>query len=487
VKPDPSDEFARLDATAQAELVRSGQLAPIELVDAAIARLERRNPALNAVIHPALERARRRAKDDSLPAGPFRGVPFLMKDIGGEEAGEPVHAGMALLKQAGWRAAEDSWLTRKFVEAGLVSLGRTNTPELALLPTTEPAAYGATRNPWSLEHSAGGSSGGAAAAVAAGIVPAAHASDGGGSIRGPASMCGLVGLKPTRGRCSFGPNLGERWSGFSCELVVTRSVRDCAALLDAASGPMPGDPYSAAPPVRSFASALEEPMRPLRVGLWTSAPRGIPTHPDAVEAARACARRLEALGHRVEEAHPEALDDETTVGLYVKIVTANVARALEVAGGRVGRAVTESDVEPLTWALAGMGRQLTATDLLATLEAVHAFGRRLAAWWQSGFDLLLGPTQAQPPPRIGEITSTPDEPLRAFLRAAPYGVFTLPFNLSGQPAISLPGHWSEASGVALPVGAQLVAPTGGEGRLLAVARQLEGVAPWADRLPPLFG
>jgi amidase len=481
------DDLARLDATAQAELVRSGQLKPVELVDAAIERLARRNPELNAVIHPALERARTRAAVPGPSAGPFHGVPFLMKDIGGEEAGQPAHAGMACLKQAGFRAAEDSWLTRRFVEAGLVSLGRTNTPELALLPTTEPVAYGATRNPWSLEHSAGGSSGGAAAAVAAGIVPAAHASDGGGSIRGPASMCGVVGLKPTRGRCSFGPALGERWSGFSCEFVVTRSVRDSAALLDAVAGSMPGDPYSAAPPDRSFASALAEPFRPLRIGLWTTAPRGIPTHPDAQAAARTCARRLEAIGHRVEEAHPQALDEEATVGLYVKVVTANVARALEVAGTRIGRSVGEADVEPLTWALAGMGRQLAATDLIATLESVHAFGRRLAAWWQSGFDLLLGPTQALPPPRIGEITSTAAEPLRAFLRAAPYGVFTLPFNLSGQPAISLPGHWSDLEGVPLPIGVQLVAPTGAERVLLAVAAQLEAAAPWADRLPPCFG
>src|SRR5262245_11411827 len=226
--PDP---FAHLDATDQAALVRRKEVSPRELVDAAIARLERLNPQLNAVILPALELARRRAAAADLPAGPFRGVPFLMKDLGGAEAGRPSHLGMRFLKAAGWTEPEDSYLTRKFAAAGFVSLGRTNTPELGLLPTTEPEAYGATANPWSLRHSAGGSSGGSAAAVAAGIVPAAHASDGGGSIRGPASMCALVGLKPTRARCSFGPGIGERWSGLSAEFVLTRTVRDAAVLL----------------------------------------------------------------------------------------------------------------------------------------------------------------------------------------------------------------------------------------------------------------
>src|SRR5262245_45526329 len=241
--PDP---FAQLDATEQAALVRRKEVSPSELVEAAIARLERLNPQLNAVIHLALERARSRAAAADLPDGPFRGVPFLMKDLGGAEAGQPNHGGMRVLKEAGWREREDSYLTQKFAAAGLVSLGRTNTPELALLPTTEPEAYGATRNPWNPRHSAGGSSGGAAAAVAAGIVPAAHASDGGGSIRGPASMCGLVGLKTTRGRTSFGPGLSERWSGFSVEFALTRSVRDAARLVDAAGGPMPGHPDFAA-------------------------------------------------------------------------------------------------------------------------------------------------------------------------------------------------------------------------------------------------
>jgi len=482
-------DLANLDATAQAELVRSGEASPLELVDAAIERLERLNPELNAVIHTDLERARSNASSAGLPDGPFRGVPFLMKDIGGEEAGQPMHAGLVAAKRAGWKATTDSYFTRKIVGAGLVSLGRTNTPELALLPTSEPDAYGATRNPWNLGHSSGGSSGGASAAVAAGIVPVAHASDGGGSIRGPASMCGLVGLKPTRGRCSFGPGAGERWSGFSCEFVVSRSVRDSAALLDAVSGPVPGDPYFASPPVESFASALDEPKRPLRIGVMTAAPRGIEVHSQTAAAIQGVARQLEGFGHHVEVSHPAALDDPALVVHYVSVVSSNVARALDVWGEKLGRVLGEDDVEPLTWALANGGRQTTAPALLASIEGVHGVGRGLAEWWEGGFDLLLTPTQAQPPPKLGYLESTRDEPLRAFLLSAPYGVFTLPFNLSGQPAISLPAAWTSAEGdlpADLPIGAQLVAPYGAERLLLQVAGQLEEAAPWADRRPGFF-
>jgi amidase len=475
------DDLAALDATAQAELVRRGDVAPHELVDAAVARLERLNPQLNAVIHPALDRARAAAAAP-LPDGPFRGVPFLMKDIGGAEAGAPYHCGMRFLRDAGWTEREDAYLTRRFRAAGLVSLGRTNTPELALLPTTEPEAYGATRNPWNPAHSAGGSSGGAASAVAAGIVPAAHASDGGGSIRGPASMCGLVGLKPTRGRNSFGPSLGERWSGFSVEFVVTRSVRDAAALLDVTAGAMPGDPYTAPPPRQPFASAVTSRPAPLRVGILRGAPRQVETHPECLAAVDRTARLLGDLGHRVEEAHPAALDEPEHVLTYVAIVSANTARAVEAWGQKVGRPVGESDVEPLTWVLVERGRAALATELLAAVESVHAFGRRLASWWDGGFDLLVTPTQAAPPPALGYLSSTPTEPLRAFIRSAPYGACTLPFNMSGQPAISLPLHWTPEG---LPIGVQLAAAFGREDLLLGVAAQLEQAAPWAARRPQL--
>jgi len=481
-----TDLLADLDAVAQADLVRRKEVTPLELVEAAIARVERINPAVNAVVLPALERARdeaARATRDRSPADrPFPGVPFLMKDLGGQERGAPAYMGMKCLKQAGWLEPVSSHFAERIQGAGFISLGRTNTPELGLLPTTEPELFGPTRNPWNLEHSAGGSSGGAAAAVASGMVPAAHASDGGGSIRIPASHCGLVGLKPTRGRSSFGPGAGERWGGFSCELVVSKTVRDTAALLDVVQGAMPGDPYFAPPPKRLFSSEVGADPGRLRIGLLDGPPReGVRVDPECAEAARAAARALEALGHHVEAAHPEAYRDTGCGKAYVTVVASSVARALDAVGEKLGRVLTEADVEPMTWAIAEMGRATPVAGYLAMVEWVHRFGRRMAAWWDSGFDLLLTPTAAEPPPRIGEFHAPPDVPLRPFLRAAPFGAFTFPINLTGQPAISLPLHWT-ASG--LPVGAMLVAPYAREDVLLRVAAQLEQARPWRERRAP---
>jgi amidase len=481
-------ELARLDAVAQAELVRRGEATPLELVDAAIARIEALNPSLNAVILPAFERARAEAAALASaarrsPERPFLGVPFLMKDIGGAEAGAPCHMGMQCLKRAGWTEPVSSWFTEKLRAAGFVSLGRTNTPELALLPTTEPEAYGPTANPWDVGRSAGGSSGGAASAVAAGMVPAAHASDGGGSIRIPAAHCGLVGLKPTRGRASFGPGAGERWSGFSCELVVTRTVRDTAALLDVVAGRMPGDPYSAPSPARRFAQEVGADPGRLRVGALFGAPRdGVTVDPACSEAARAAARVLAGLGHDVEESSPEAYADTGCGRAFVTLVASNIARALDAVGEKLGRALGPEDVENTTWAVGQLGRATSAAGYLAMLEWAHGFGRRMAAWWERGFDLLLTPTTAEPPPKLGEFASPPDVPLKGYLRAAPFGAFTFPINMTGQPAISLPLHWTAAG---LPVGAMLVARQGREDLLLRVAAQLEQARPWRDRIAPL--
>ena len=477
-----TDTGSLLDATAQADLVRRGEATPLELVDAAIARIERLDPQLGAVITRQFERARAWAAAPDLPAGPFRGVPILLKDLGAHHAGDPVHCGMAALKRAGWREPGESYFAERLRLAGAISLGRTNTPELGILPTTEPAAWGPTRNPWKPTHSSGGSSGGSAAAVAAGLVAAAHASDGGGSIRIPASHCGLVGLKPTRGRSSFGPGLGERWGGCSVEGFVTRSVRDSAALLDIVSGARAGDPYAAAPPASPFASEPARAPGRLRIGAMLRAPRQVPLHPDCRAAVSAAARQLEALGHHVEEAHPEALDETDGVRGFVAVVAASTARALEAWSARIGAPITKADVEPLTWALAEMGRAMTAPQYLAALEGNHAHARRVAAWWQQGFDLLLSPSCAAPPPPLGHFDATPENPLAGYANALPYGVFSSTFNLTGQPAITLPLY---VSGEGLPIGIQLVADTGGEGVLLRVAAQLEQAAPWAGRLPPL--
>ena len=480
-------DLTRLDATAQAALVRRKEVTPIELVDAAIARVEALDPQLNAVILPAFERARERARalagSPELSTLPFAGVPFLLKDLGGQEEGQPCHLGMKSLKEAGWVESETSVFAARVACAGLVSLGRTNTPELGLTPVTEPLAYGPTRNPWSLEHSPGGSSGGASAAVASGMVPMAHASDGGGSIRIPAAHTGLVGLKPTRGRSSFGPGAGERWNGFACELVVSKTVRDTAGFLDAIEGPEAGDPYFAPPPLRPYAQEVGADPGRLRIGLLAGPPRdGVNVHPDCVEAARRTARALEAAGHDIEEVAPEAFADSALGLAYVTVVACNVARALDVTAGKIGRLLKPEDVEPMTWALAEMGRGTPAAGLLTQLEFVHRYGRRMAAWWQKGFDLLLTPTTAEPPPRIGEFVTSPEQPLRPLLRATPFGAYTLALNLSGQPAISLPVHWTPEG---LPVGAMLIAAYAREDLLIRVAAQLEQSLPWRDRRPPL--
>ena len=480
-----TDELTQLDATAQAELLRRGEVSAVELVSAAIARIERLDGVLNSVVAPAFERALDAARDAEL-RGPFGALPFLMKDLGGQEAGAPYYAGMGFLKNADWVEREDAYLTRRFREAGFISLGRTNTPELGLMPTTEPKSYGPTRNPWNTEHSAGGSSGGAAAAVAAGIVPMAHASDGGGSIRIPASTCGLVGLKPTRGRHSFGPGLGERWNGLSCEFVVTRSVRDSARLLDSTAGAMPGDPYAAAPPNGRYAAVIERPPAKLRVGFMNRGTNDGEIHPESRAAVEHGARLLRDAGHEVVEAHPEAIDDTGNALAYVDIVAANTARALDVWSRRVGRSIDESDVEPLTWEIAKRGRSLSAATLLERLEYAHGLGRRMASWWESGFDLLLTPTVGAPPPPIGHLTGTPKEPLRGFLRAALFGMFTLHFNMTGQPAISLPLYWTRNEVRGLPLGCQLVGAYGREDLLLQVAAQLEQIQPWIEKRPPMF-
>lgn len=473
----PSD-LSLVDAVGQAELVRRGDVSPRELVDAAIARIEKVNPVINAVVHERFERAREEAARADLPAGPFRGVPMLLKDLGAQTAGDPYHAGMKFLHDAEWTEPADSFFASKLRAAGFVFLGRTNAPELGILPTTEPVAHGRTKSPWDPTRTAGGSSGGAAAAVASGMLPAAHASDGGGSIRIPAAHCGLVGLKPTRGRSSFGPGAGERWGGCSVELMVTRSVRDTAAILDVVHGAMPGDPYAAAPPVRPYAQEVGAPAGSLRIGLMTRGPRNIDVDPECARAAEETARALESLGHRVEVAHPDVLDDPAAPGAFVSIVATNVARALDAWGAKVGRSVEQHDVEPVTWAIASMARTWPALRYVEAIETMHAVGRRLGAWWASGFDLLLTPTTAQPAPPLGTFDSPPDQPLAGYLRAAPFGAYTLAFNMSGQPAISLPMHWTPGG---VPVGAHLVAATGREDLLLRVAAQLEQARPWRDR------
>jgi len=472
-----------LDACALAALVRDGTASPAELVDDAIGRIEKLNPELNAVIRTRFDEARREAAA-VLPDGPFRGVPIVLKDLVCDMAGEEIHEGMVVVKKARYVAGRDQELARRLRAAGMVVVGRTNTPELGILPTTEPAAYGPSRNPWDTARSTGGSSGGSAAAVASGMVPVGHANDGGGSIRIPASECGVVGLKPSRARVPLGPEWGDVMGGLVCELAVTRTVRDTAAVLDAVAGPAPGDPYAAPTPVRPYAEEVGAAPGRLRIGVQTDAFGGtVATHPDCVAAAEAAAAVLESLGHDVEPAHVGALDAPEFIEAFLLVWSAGTAFDVDHHWtDRLGRPVTEHDVEPLTWALADAGRGASASDFLDARHKLQRISREVAEWYEGGFDLLLTPTIAEPPPLLGEFDSPPDNPLHGLLRAAEIVPFTPAFNASGQPAISLPLHWN-AQG--LPIGVQLVAPYGREDVLLRVAAQLEEVVPWAERRPPL--
>ena len=476
-------DLADLDAVACAELVRAGEVTPRELVDAAVARIEKLDPEINAIPIQRFEKARDEAASPSLPEGPFRGVPTLIKDLWSHTAGDPFHKGMRFLKELGWTEEHDTEHAARLRRAGFVFLGRTNTPELGLQPTTEPEAYGPTRNPWNLGFSTGGSSGGSAAAVAAGMVPVAQATDGGGSIRIPASECGLVGLKPSRGRGTCGPYAGEYTGGFSVELCVSKTVRDTAAFLDAVAGPSPGDPYSAPPPDRPYRDEVGAEPGKLRVGFLSADPRGYATvHPDCVAATVEAARLLESLGHSVEEAFPPALAEHEAAMGVITFFSTGVAAELDGIARRTGREITAADVEAPTWALAEMGRSITGPEFYSAREQTLRHARRVAGWWAEGYDLLLTPTLPDPPPPLGFFQGSPDNPLAGLARGAGYAVFTAPFNATGQPAISLP---LAMSGDGLPVGVQLVAAYGREDLLIRVASQIEQGAPWADRRAPI--
>ncbi len=477
-----------MDATAMAELVGSGEASPSELVEAAIERVEQVNGELNAVIHPLFDEAREAAKGE-IPDGPFKGVPFLLKDLGAAFAGQPLHMGMQVLKDADFKAPMDTYLAQRFRDAGLITIGKTNTPELGILPTTEPVAYGASKNPWDTTRSPGGSSGGAGAAVASGMVPMAHANDGGGSIRIPASNNGLVGLKPTRQRISEGPLVGDNLSGLTCELVVSRSVRDTARILDAVEGPAPGDPYVAPEPLRPYVEELTDESTGLRVGLMTAPAVESEVAAECVAAAEETAKLLESLGHKLTGSSPMDVlgGGDAGVDIQDSFLTrwaAGQAAGLDQIGMLLGRELTGEDVEPLTWTLAAIGRERDSARYLRDVALHQGISRAIAGWFEAGHDLLLTPTMAEVAPKLGEIDDTlTDDPMDAFHRSFPSGAFTALFNVTGQPAISLPLHWSSED---VPVGVQLVAPFGREDLLIRVAAQLERAQPWADRVAAVY-
>jgi amidase len=470
-----------VDAVAQAALVRTGARSPRDLVEEAIANIERLDPALNAVIHTRFARARQEADDPSVLKTRFCGVPILLKDALCHSAGDRFHMGLQALRDLDWRAETDTHLVQAMRAAGFIIVGRTNTPELAGSMTTEPRAYGPTLNPWDTDRSAGGSSGGSAAAVAAGMVSIGHGNDMGGSIRIPASACGVVGLKPSRGRTSLGPNLGEHWSGLTHEGVLTRTVRDTAAVLDAIARPWPGDPYQAPPPARPLVDELRSAASPLRIGLCTNVPNpGGATDPACVYAAELTARVLQEAGHQVEESAPVALGAPGARRVHARLVAMGAARDLARLGDAVGRAIDPSKLEPINRRRVEYARRRSALEHLGDVEAMQAHARVLAQWWTTGFDVLLTPTLPHLPPRIGELG--PDAGQEAVALTGEYVAFVYPWNMTGQPAISLPIHCSEGG---LPVGVQLVAAYGREDMLIRLAAALEEALPWAGRRPPV--
>ena len=472
------NELALLDATAQADLVRRREVQPRELVEAAIRRVERLNPTLNAVVTPMFDDALERASGP-LPEGPFTGVPFVLKDLTAQHAGVRYTEGSAFL--ADNVSTHDQELVLRQRRAGLVVIGKTNCPEFGILPTTEPRLHGPTRNPWDTGHTPGGSSGGTAAAVASGMVPMGHANDGGGSIRIPASCCGLFGLKPTRARNPLGPAMGDTLSGLVCEHAITRSVRDSAALLDATAGPDTGDPYWAPPPARPYLQEVGANPGRLRIAVTTEAATGVPVHEDCVRAVRETARLCEELGHDVFEFTPEGLDGNALTEAFLVLYTAGVAASIAGWSMQTGRTPAEADFEPLTWAMRGIGASRTPADYLLAVAHLQGFSRQVARMF-AGFDLWLMPVLAEPPLPLGTFDAPPDQPLLPLMRAGAWVPFTPIANITGQPAMSVPLTWNDAG---LPVGSQFVGRFGDEAMLLRLAAQLEQGRPWADRRPPI--
>jgi len=473
-----ADDTRWLDATAQAELVASGKVSPVEMVNAAIERVERYDGALNALTYRWFEAARQLASSSDLPEGPFRGVPYLLKDLYAAEAGKPLSNGSKAYKAADYVSTEDSTLVARYKASGLISIGRSKSPEFGSVPVTEPEAWGPTRNPWDLSRTPGGSSGGSASAVAAGIVPIAHASDGGGSIRIPAACCGLVGLKVSQGRISMGPSRDE--SNLGVEHCVSRSVRDSARLLDATHGPGIGDVIIAPTPRRPFIDEVGADPGRLRIGFLDFNPRGGDVHADCVDGVHKTAKLLESLGHHVEPGFPDIFSDNEIGRAFSMLWSTNMGTAIRRFSQALGREMTPNDIEAMNWAQAEFAKGVNGVDFSLAQASSIQFRRAIQSWWTKGWDLLLTPTLSAPPLPIGSMPNNPERPMTPLMTAGSWVAFTSQFNISGQPAISLPLHRT-AEG--LPVGMQLAAAYGREDVLIRVASQLEQAAPWAHLTP----
>lgn len=468
-------DIENLDAMACAELVKSGEVSARELVEAAIDRIEARNPALNAVVHKLYDKALAAADDPALADTPLRGVPALVKDLDGSSAGDPWFGGSLYLKKLGWREPADSHAIAQMRRAGLIIVGKTATPEFGMQVNTVSDAHGVTRNPWNHDHSAGGSSGGSAAAVAARMTPVAHGGDGGGSIRIPAAFNGLFGLKPSRGRVSNAPAEADPWAGLVCRHVLTRSVRDSALLLDWLSRPGPGDPYAAPVTPNTYLSEVQSGVAGLRVGILTHNPLGGPVDPECAQAVGAAGACLQLAGCIVEEAHPSAYAELDPAWLGT-VITAWIAYEIEDLIRRTGVEPAPGDLMPAAAAALAGGRALPASAYVAATESIHSWSRRMKSWW-ADYDILMTPTAPTPAPSLASLQAPPtDDPNRAINAVA----YTAPFNMTGQPGASIPMGRSSNG---LPIGVQAVADFGREDLLFRIAGALEQAAPWADQRP----
>jgi len=492
-------DYDKYDGLGLAELVRKKEVKPCELVEEAISRIEKLNPQLNAVIYKMYELARK-AADRNLPDGPFKDVPFLMKDILMAYAGVPLTSGSRFFKD--FIPDHDSELVKRFKATGIIVVGKTNTPEFGLVPITEPELFGPTNNPWDLSRTPGGSSGGSAAAVAARMVPLAHASDGGGSIRIPASCCGVFGLKPTRGRNPIGPDFGEAWRGLTCDHVLTCSVRDSAAMLDATAGPDVGALYYAVPPARPFLSEVGVDPGKLRISFTSEPFLGSIVDKDCVKGLEATAKLCQDLGHEVVEAAPQ-IDGKAFAGAFITIICVETRATIEESEMLLNREASFKDFEPGTWVLGLLGRQCRAPEFSKSLNLVQRTARQIGKFFEK-YDVLLTPTLAKPPIPIGSLQPkesqlAPRKELLAKLNTGElidrlneieilsehvfeFMPYTPLFNVTGQPAMSVPLYWNDEG---LPIGMQFVGRYGDEATLLRLAGQLEKAQPWSARVPPI--
>ncbi len=479
-----TDELLGYDALGLGELLRQGDITPKELIVLTAQRIEQVNPRLNAVIHPMLEEAQ--ALADHQPFGrPFSGAPFLLKDLFAEYQGVPLHEGSRAV--AGYISKVDTELVIRQKAAGLIPVGKTNTPEFGGLPTTEPFLRGATINPWDPGLSPGGSSGGSAAAVAAGIVPMAHANDIGGSIRIPASCCGLFGLKPTRGRNPAGPLFGDLSSGLFAEHAVTRTVRDSAALLDATAGPDLGAPYYVPAPQRPYLEEVSRDAGRVKIGVLTDIPAGwgedMHTHPDCVTAVQDAAKLCESLGHVVEAIDPTVLSFPRLSRLFGLILSCATGHMVAYWERELGKTLTEEELEPTTWQVYQAGLKRTGKDYLEAIAHIHLFTRHMAQWYErGGYDVLVTPTLSVPPLPLGSFSIEPNDPWRWARATRECVVFTSISNMTGQPAMSVPLWWNAAD---VPIGVQFASRFGDEATLFRLAAQLEQARPWTHRTPPI--